>query len=124
MKAGALAATNTGPLSVANSELSTRIFLVLDPACPKGNLTVYVLNKGLKEQDLTLMLRNLNKSYTFYRYQVTESKVKQSGFKLNPKGKLDLSGKSVSFKDKLPPLSITTFSTYELYHSNPGVMTD
>lgn len=83
---------------------------------PKGNLTLYVLNKSAKKQCVGIVLSGLDKPRTFYRYQITESDVRQAGFSLNPV--------QTSLEEELPARSITTFSTYKLYHSDPGVIAE
>ena len=83
---------------------------------PRGNLTLYLLNKSTNKQDVRIDMSGLDKRRTFYRYEVTELKVKQAGFALNPE--------RTSFKEELPPLSITVLSTYRLSHSDPGIVAE
>lgn len=91
---------------------------------PKGNLTLYVLNKGYNEKKLMVKIKNLRTSCTLHRYQVTKPKLEESGFELRPEVKFDVSNTRLSLQNLLPPLSITTFSTYKLHHSDPGIIVD
>ncbi|MBC8218900.1 MAG: hypothetical protein H8E73_10580 [Planctomycetes bacterium] len=91
---------------------------------PRGNLTLYILNESTNEQGATIEISGLDKPRTSYRYRVTDSKVTQTGFGLNPESKMLLSTERFSLKDKLPPLSITVFSTYKLSHSDPGLIAE
>lgn len=91
---------------------------------PGGNLTLYVLNKGDARQNVTLRFANLKGSRTLYKYQVTESALTKSDFKMNPLTSFEISDTKPEFADALPPTSITAYSTFKLTHDDPGETTD
>ncbi len=91
---------------------------------PKGNLTVYVLNKSDADQSIDLVFANLKSRRTLYKYQVTESAVSDPNFEMNPLGQFEIAPSGPSTKDKLPPVSITVYTTYRLAHRDPGITSD
>ena len=91
---------------------------------PRGNLTIFVLNKSDGDEAITLNLANLAQATTLYKYQVTEESVGSPDFQMNPLEKIEAPTAKPSFTDKLPAMSITVYSTYKLMHSDPGITAD
>jgi hypothetical protein len=91
---------------------------------PKGNLTLYVLNKSDSEENVALTVANLKASRTLYKYQVIESSAEKPDFQMNPLEAIEVSDTKPGITDKLPPMSITVYSTYKLMHSDPGITAD
>jgi hypothetical protein len=91
---------------------------------PKGNLTVYVLNKSGAYESVQLVFANLKSPRALYKYQVTESAVNDPHFEMNPLGQFEVTAGAPATKDKLPPMSITVYSTYKLANSEPGITSD
>jgi len=90
----------------------------------KGNLTFIVLNKHEAYQEINLNIKGITALTTLHCYQVTESEILISDFKLDAKKNFHISSTNQTFKDSLPPLSINVYSTYNLKHSDVGIMTD
>jgi hypothetical protein len=91
---------------------------------PKRNLTCIVLNKEAAERELVLRLNGIGETATLHCYQVTESEITRAAFKLDSGKSFQVSAATPVIKDKLPPASITVYSTYSLKHSDAGVTTD
>ncbi len=91
---------------------------------PKGNLTIYVLNKSDAEETITVRLANQHSACTLYKYQVSESAVGDPNFQMNPLETIEVSSSNANVADKLPRMSITVYSTYKLTQSDPGITAD
>ncbi len=91
---------------------------------PAGNLTLYVLNKNDEQKQLVVTFKPVKQSRFFYRYQVSESRISNSDFKLDPQKQFKPDQSDSTFADALPPLRITAYSTFKLHHSDPGIMAD
>jgi hypothetical protein len=91
---------------------------------PRGNLTIFILNKSAADEPISLNLANPARSTTLYKYQVTESSVGKPDFEMNPLETVEASSAKPGFTDKLPAMSITVYSTYKLMHSDPGITAD
>ncbi|MGA3326076.1 MAG: hypothetical protein ABSF45_16515 [Terriglobia bacterium] len=91
---------------------------------PKGNLTVFVMNKTQANVDVKLVITNAQPRWTLYRYQLTESAVSDPHFQLNPVGQFTVEAAGEVATDTLPPMSITAYSSYKLMNSDPGITSD
>ena len=91
---------------------------------PKGNLSVYVLNKSATTESVRVQVANLNNPQMLQKYQVTEGSCAKEDFQMNPMGSFEVSGSKADFTDNLPPKSITVYSTYKLMHRDPGITGD
>src|SRR5208282_3739138 len=85
---------------------------------PRGNLTIFILNKSGADEAITLSLANLAQATTLYKYQVTEESAGNPDFQMNPLEKIEASAAKPTLTDKLPETSITVYSTYKLMHSD------
>lgn len=83
---------------------------------PRGNLTLYILNKTVSERHVKVVVSGLETLPKFYRYQVTEPQITQPGFTLNPE--------PTSLEEELPPRSVTALSTYNLSHTDHGIIAE
>ncbi len=91
---------------------------------PRGNLTLIVLNLDDTAHETAVEISGLKGSMSVYRYQLTEAKAEQSDFKLEPEKEFKSSKGVLKFTEKVPAMSITTYSTYKLSHSEPGITAD
>lgn len=89
---------------------------------PKGETTIYILNKSDKEIDISLSLLGLTENLTLNKYQVTQQEIQKTDFKLIPVKSFNLQKKANILADKSPPLSITTYSTYNLGQEDAGII--
>ncbi len=110
--------------SILESQCDGQDLVVSAARSPRGNLTVFVLNKSEGKQAITLNLANLGQATTLYKYQVTEESANNPDFQMSPIEKIEASTGKLSFKDELPDMSITVYSTYKLLHSDPGITAD
>ncbi len=111
--------------AVLQSQCDDPDLIVSASRSPRGNLTIFILNKSTAEEPLSLDLANLARALTLYQYQVTESSVENPAFEMNPLETIQVSAAAKpALKDKLPAMSITVYSTYKLMHSDPGITAD
>ncbi len=110
--------------AVLQTENSTNELPVAAVLSPKGNLTVFVENKCEANAVLNLVFANLKSPRVLYKYQVTESALKNPDFELNPLGSFDVTEAKPSLDDQLPPTSITVYTTYKLMNAEPGITAD
>ncbi len=110
--------------SVFRTEADSTDFVVTAFRSPKGNLTVYVLNKSNANRPIVLSFEGLSTVLNLYKYQVSQGSVENSKFKMDPLAMYTASNASPQVADTLPFDSITTYSTYKLAHSDPGIIGD
>lgn len=91
---------------------------------PHGNLTVYVLNKSSAAEPIELAPTNLGKPVELHKYEVTESSVEDPAFVMDPLATFTVSAEAPKIVDTLPPMSLTSYTSYGLKHSEPGVIAD
>jgi len=92
---------------------------------PKGQLTILIVNPTDAEHEATVELTGLAAPLTLFRYQLTGAALKDpAAFKLTPAGGQALTKHAPSFAEKLPPLSITTLTTYLLAPDAPGAIAE
>jgi hypothetical protein len=91
---------------------------------PGGQLTTYLLNKGQAPLDVTLRFEGLEKEMNLKVYQATEGSVSAAGYKMDPLREIKIGVEASTFKETLPPASITVLSTFSLKHADPGVIVD
>lgn len=91
---------------------------------PKGNATVYVLNKSGKEKPAILALAGMNGFSGLHKYQVTEAAIGKDDYAMAPLESYEIHGGQGSINDTLPPQSITVYTSYRLSPNDPGVTVD
>ncbi len=90
---------------------------------PKGNFTIYILNKSGSQQ-VNLAVENLERINMLYKYQVTEGSVERPEYQMNPLSSYEVGTEKPEITDELPSNSITVYSSYKLEHAQPGIMID
>ncbi len=88
---------------------------------PKGNLTLAVVNDAKTEGGLSLKVRGMAQDLTLYRYGIQEAQRDRAEVRIDPQTRHRLSSTAATLKDRLPPMSLTIYSTYRLAHSDDGV---
>jgi hypothetical protein len=91
---------------------------------PKGNLTLYVLNRSTDQQPVSLTLSKLSGVKLLHKYQVTDEAIGKDGYQMGPLREFPLAGDDSNLGDVLPAESITVYTTYRLKHDEPGVTTE
>ena len=91
---------------------------------PRGNLTLAVVNDAPLEFDLTLAMQGLPQPARLCRYRYGEAERDRTDVKVDPQREFSVGPASPAFSDKLPPNSLTIYSTYKLRHDAPGVITE
>lgn len=110
--------------SILQSQCDGPDLVVSAARSPRGNLTVFILNKSEGKQAITLDLANVGQATTLYKYQVTEESANNPDFQMNPIEKIEAPTVKPGFADEVPEMSITVYSTYKLLHSDPGITAD
>ena len=77
-------------------------FMAIALHSPKGNLTLYVLNRDTNDHKLTLDIQGLKKPHTLYCYRITEAEIRDPDFKLEPSKTVTVSKDAPRIKDKCP----------------------
>ncbi len=91
---------------------------------PKGNVTVYMLNKSAAGETINLTLLGLRGVDSLHKYQVTAETIASDGYQINPLHSYQVFGGTVNIGEILPPQSITVYTSYRLMQGDPGVTTD
>ena len=91
---------------------------------PRGNLTLAIVNDAPLEFDLKLAMQGLPQPARFCRYCYSEAERDRADVKVDPQREVSVGLASPTFADKLPPNSLTIYSTYKLRHDEPGVITE
>lgn len=91
---------------------------------PKGHLTLAVVNDAPNEFDATFDLRALAAAAHLFRYSVSQREKDRADLRIEPTAEFAFSPSSATFRERLVPLSLTIYSTYELPHDAPGVISD
>jgi hypothetical protein len=91
---------------------------------PKGSLTLAVVNDAKAERNLSLELRGLAEERTLYRYRMDETQRDRVDVRIDPQAQWRLSRSTPAFQDRLPPSSLTIYTTYKLNYTDDGVMAE
>jgi hypothetical protein len=91
---------------------------------PRGNLTLAIVNDAPAEFPLRLALECLSKPVRLFRYRYDEAQRDRTDVKVDPQGEFSIGPPGGELRDKLPPNSLTLYSTYRLAHDSPGVIVD
>ena len=84
---------------------------------PAGELSIFVINKSEKEQEISLNITHFEKTLNIY--QVSKEILKKPEFELNPS--LDFDPENAG-EIVLPGKSITTLTSYTLKNSDAGII--
>jgi hypothetical protein len=90
---------------------------------PKGNLTWMILNDAPRSWTARFSITGTN-AQSFYQYQVTSADRDQPNLEINPVHRISLRKDQETFPSILPPMSLTNFSTFNLRHSDRGIIVD
>jgi hypothetical protein len=91
---------------------------------PQGHLTLILDNRESAALETRIRWEGLARKTTFHRYEVTEDKLKQPGFKLATQARQIVSARQPEFTHALPGRSLTVFTTYDLAPDAPGVIAE
>ncbi len=91
---------------------------------PQDQLTLLVVNDAESDWEAEFSLSGLQKRISLYKYQVTVEQSDNANLKINPVEKILLSRDRKRFTDNLPALSLTLYTTYNLSHSDGGIITE
>jgi hypothetical protein len=90
---------------------------------PTGQLTWIIVNDAPREWVAGFSLEGCQRS-ALYKYQVTGEQKDRPELRINPRRTATITGGKAAFSDRLPPMSVTLFSTWNLKHTAPGIIAD
>lgn len=90
---------------------------------PKGNVTVYLLNRSATAQSISVSFRGTALPSRLTEYRVTEESLGRPNFRLAALAQHGPGGNGVTTLT-LPPASLTTLTTFALGPDAPGIITD
>jgi hypothetical protein len=88
---------------------------------PHGHLTVILANREAVTWETRFRWEGLDRQTVFYRYELTEDRLKQPGFRLTADGSCTVSPSQPEFSYTLAPRSLWVFTTLGLAPDAPGV---
>ena len=91
---------------------------------PKGNLTLAVVNDARSQWDLVFELDGLKQKTRLYRYAVSEEDRDRADLHIEPRKEFNLSPDAAKFTDRVLPFGLTIYTTYNLSHGDPGIITE
>jgi len=91
---------------------------------PQGNLTLAVVNDAPAEFNLRLGVQDLVKPIRLCRYRYGEAERDRADVKVKPQTEFPVGPAANDLRDRLPPNSLTIYSTYKLEHDAPGVIAE
>ncbi len=113
------------PDSIASTPgSSAETLLTVTLKSPGGNLTTYLLNLGESPIHISIRYDGLPKPIAVNGYQTTEKAVSSPGYRMDPIRQWKLKPATPVIEDDLHPRSITVVTTFELRHSDSGIIQD
>jgi hypothetical protein len=91
---------------------------------PQARMTLILANRETTAIETHFRWQGLDRETVFHRYELTEDKIKEPGFKLGSEGQLAISPSQPEFDYALPPRSLVVFSFYDLKPDAPGVIAE
>lgn len=95
--------------------------LVVALCSPRGQTTVYLLNKSSEERNASLTLAGVTEPLVFRQYQVTEDAVNKPSFTLTALATVNASHAGNRITAVLPGKSITAYTTFHLADDADGI---
>jgi len=89
---------------------------------PNGNLTVAVVNDAPREWDAAIGFQAAGSEIRLHKYCVSQADKDRAEIAVDPKAEFHITTANPVLKDRLAPESLTIYTTYQLKHSEPGVV--
>ena len=91
---------------------------------PRGQLSLLVANEMYWDVDASVSIAGLPGQTVLCRYAVTGAARDRSDVAIQPEARFALDTGTGVFTDRIPRLSVAVYSTYDLDHSRPGVISE
>ena len=91
---------------------------------PKGQLTLIVANREAAAFETHFRWDGLSRKTVLHRYELTEDKLKEPGYKLAPEDRLTVTASQPGFNYTVPPRSLVVFTAHDLAPEAPGVIAE
>jgi hypothetical protein len=88
---------------------------------PKGQTTIFILNKSDKERKATLQIAGLKDNLSLRQYQVTEAELLKPSFALTALATVNANTETNHLTITLPGKSITAYTTFQLADDADGI---
>jgi hypothetical protein len=88
---------------------------------PKGQTTIFMLNKSNHEREADLQIAGLQDNLSLRQYQVTEAELLKPDFALQSLATVNINTETNHFAIVLPAKSITTYTTFHLADDADGI---
>ncbi len=88
---------------------------------PKGQTTIFILNKSGKEREASLRIAGLKDHLSMRQYQVTEAELLKPSFTLTALATVNANTKTDRIRIALPGKSITAYTTFQLADDADGI---
>ena len=88
---------------------------------PKGNMTVLVVNESQRAADVNIAFDGLAKPVRLQRYSLTKEIEDKVNVEIHAERSFEV---STTLKDRVPPMSIVVYSTYDLKAGDPGLINE
>jgi hypothetical protein len=113
---GVLATTVDAPFGLKDRKLVATAL-----RSPKGNLTVLVVNESHHSAAVNIDFDGLAKPVRLQRYSLTKEAEDKTSVVLNPERSFEV---SKTLADRVQPMCIVVYSTYELKAGDPGLINE
>jgi hypothetical protein len=104
---------------VTTEQLNDTAILSQTLKSPKGELTIFILNKSDREQTVNMKISG-SQSKIFFLYMATEEMVNSPVFRMDPYREINIK-ENKAFQLKIPPRSISTLSNMKVSHDDPAI---
>lgn len=113
------------PLAVeGRQEPDARQLVAAALRSPKGQVSLLVVNEMYWDVDAAISIEGLAPGTVLHRYRIDGAARDRAEVAVNPTARFPLGPDRPGFADRIPRLSVTVYSSYELGHHQPGVMAE
>jgi hypothetical protein len=91
---------------------------------PKGQLTLAIVNEAPAEFELAVEVEGLAQAGAFHRYGISAKDHDRDDLQIAPQQASPLAARQAALRDRLPPQSLTIYSTYKLGPSDDGIVAE
>ena len=88
---------------------------------PRGQTTVYLLNKSAQQREVSLKLAGVTESLAYRQYQVIEAAVSKPSFTLTSLATVNVGPECNPLTVAIPGKSITAYTTFQLADDADGI---
>lgn len=83
-----------------------------------------MVNEADTDWDATITFGRLKETARLYRYRVTPADRDRNDLTIDGDAQFDLRPGAAELSERIPGFSVTVYTTYQLSHDEPGIITD